>query len=55
MGLYQLIDSAMCMTLLRSRLPELSYRQAFELTFLGAFGLTASGRRDHDTYAERLP
>ena len=44
MGLgYQLIDSAMCMTLLRSRLPELSYRQAFELTFLGAFGLTASG------------
>ena len=44
MGLgYQLIDSAMCMTLLRSRLPELSFRQAFELTFLGAFGLTASG------------
>ena len=45
MGLgYQLIDSAMCMTLLRSRLPELSYRQAFR-----------KRRRDHDTYAERLP
>ncbi len=43
MGLgYQLIDSAMCMELLRSRLPELSFRQGFELTFLGAFGLTAS-------------
>lgn len=40
---YQLFDSAMCMTLVRSRLPELSYRQAFELTFLGVFGLVTSG------------
>lgn len=40
---YQLIDAAMCMVLLRSRLPELSYRQAFELTFLGVFGLVCSG------------
>lgn len=40
---YQLLDSAMCMTLVRSRLPELSYRQAFELTFLGVFGLVTSG------------
>ena len=40
---YQLIDSAMCMTLVRSRVPGLSYFQAFELTFLGAFGLVTSG------------
>lgn len=40
---YQLIDSAMCMLLVRSRVPELSYRQAFELTFLGVFGLVTSG------------
>lgn len=40
---YQAIDALMCMLLLRSRMPQLSYRQAFELTFLGVFGLVTSG------------
>ena len=40
---YQLVDAAMCMLLVRSRVPQLRYRQAFEMTFLGVFGLVTSG------------
>lgn len=39
---YQLIDSAMCLVLVRSRLPSLTYRQAFELTMTGVFSLVCS-------------
>jgi glycosyltransferase 2 family protein len=40
--IYQLIDTAMCLVLVRSRLPELSYLQAFELTMTGVFGMVCS-------------
>ena len=39
---YQLIDSLMCLILVRSRMPSLTYLQAFELTMCGVFGLVCS-------------
>ena len=39
---YQLLDSLMCMVLVRSRVPELSYIQAFELTLTGIFALVCT-------------
>ncbi len=39
---YQLIDAAMCLVLLRSRVPALTYGEAFGLTMTGVFGLVCS-------------
>lgn len=39
---YQLIDTAMCLVLLRSRVPSLTYGEAFELTMTGVFGMVCS-------------
>ncbi len=39
---YQLIDTAMCTVLLRSRVPSLGYGEAFELTMAGIFGMVCS-------------
>lgn len=39
---YQLLDSLMCMYLVRSRVPQLSYRQAFEMTMMGIFALVCT-------------
>ena len=39
---YQLIDTAMCMVLVRSRVPSLGYGEAFELTMTGIFGMVCS-------------
>ena len=39
---YQLIDTAMCMVLVRSRVPTLTYGEAFELTMTGIFGMVCS-------------
>lgn len=39
---YQLFDSLMCMTLVRSRVPNLSYAQAFDLTMTGVFALVCT-------------
>ena len=50
---YQLLDSAMCMTLVRSRVPGLSYRQAFEL-ISGRVRPRHQRRRGDDTDAERV-
>ena len=39
MGLaYQMLESAVCLAMIRRRLPTFSYRQAVEVTFLGVFG-----------------
>lgn len=35
---YQILDSAACFTLFRTRLSSLQFRQAMEITFLGIFG-----------------
>lgn len=35
---YQMLDSAACFTLLRTRLASLQFKQAIEITFLGIFG-----------------
>lgn len=35
---YQMLDSAACFTLLRTRLSSLQFKQAIEITFLGIFG-----------------
>ncbi|MDY3282503.1 lysylphosphatidylglycerol synthase transmembrane domain-containing protein [Dysosmobacter sp.] len=35
---YQLLESAVCVTLVRRRLPAFSFRQAVEVTLLGVFG-----------------
>lgn len=39
---YQLVDTAMCMILVRSRVPTLTYGEAFELTMTGIFGMVCS-------------
>lgn len=35
---YQLLDAEACFTLIHSRVPQIKYRQAVEITFLGVFG-----------------
>lgn len=35
---YQFLDSAVCFTLVRERIPDFRFRQAAELIFLGVFG-----------------
>ena len=35
---YQMLESAVCVTLVRRRLPMFSFRQAVEVVFLGVFG-----------------
>lgn len=39
---YQAAESGICMALVRARLPEFSYRDAVEVTFLGVFGNVAT-------------
>lgn len=41
-ALYQAVESAICMVLVRARLPRFSYWEAVEVTFLGVFGNVAT-------------